>query len=360
MVAGAQTEMLPAFSETYFEARAKFRAACQAQGVDVEILYHPAPGPAGEHLTTDVARFGDPQASRLLIVNSGTHGVEGLAGSGCQISALHEGLTRDLPADTAVLMVHMINPWGAAWRRRQTDGNVDLNRNFLDFAGDLPGNAAYEDLRAVLSDPAEDLAVLERFRQDRGEAAYGEALFRGQYSDPHGVGFGGHEPTWSSRSVREILASHAGAARHVCFIDLHTGLGEFGKGILIDTTAGDGAEVRRARDWFGEVVAINTDDNPLPYQIVGDMCTAVRTTLGKAAAVTLALEFGTYDIERFAALQMRDSRLEQSGQVASAAGQALRAEVQEFFYPDSADWRAMIRTRALDVLATAVVRLAAL
>ncbi len=47
---------------------------------------HPLPGPQGENLYTDVARVGPVTASRLMLVVSGTHGVEGYYGSDCQIA----------------------------------------------------------------------------------------------------------------------------------------------------------------------------------------------------------------------------------------------------------------------------------
>ena len=40
---------------------------------------------------------------------------------------------RDSPgAGTAVVLIHMLNPWGAAWQRRHNEDNIDLNRSFVD------------------------------------------------------------------------------------------------------------------------------------------------------------------------------------------------------------------------------------
>ena len=35
-----------------------------------------------------------------------------------------------LPDDAAIVIVHVLNPYGMAWLRRVNENNVDLNRNF--------------------------------------------------------------------------------------------------------------------------------------------------------------------------------------------------------------------------------------
>ena len=79
------------FSETYAEARGKFFAAAGARGLAVERHIHPtARGAAGEELSIDVATLGDASAAGMLLLISGTHGVEGFCGSGCQVALLQE------------------------------------------------------------------------------------------------------------------------------------------------------------------------------------------------------------------------------------------------------------------------------
>jgi hypothetical protein len=71
----------------------------------------------------------------MLVLISGTHGVEGFAGSACQLAAVRLGLFGELPSDLAVLMIHSINPYGFAFCRRVTESNVDLNRNCVSDFG---------------------------------------------------------------------------------------------------------------------------------------------------------------------------------------------------------------------------------
>ena len=59
-------------------------------GIAVTSWVHPLRGMQGEELATDTAWVGPKNASRVLVVCSGTHGVEGHYGSGCQVGFLRE------------------------------------------------------------------------------------------------------------------------------------------------------------------------------------------------------------------------------------------------------------------------------
>jgi hypothetical protein len=129
-----------AFSNDWREARSKFLDAARRAGAEHRVWPHPLTGPAGETLCADTAWLGPSDASRVLVVISGTHGVEGFCGSGPQVGLLRGDAGLALPPDTAMLSIHGINPHGWAWLRRVTEENVDLNRNWVDF--DAPRVAA--------------------------------------------------------------------------------------------------------------------------------------------------------------------------------------------------------------------------
>src|SRR5262249_2635439 len=91
------------------------------------------PGFAEDDLTIDSARAGPDDAAKLLILSSGLHGPEAFFGSASQlawIDSLPPGW--EPPPGTAVLLLHALNPFGFARIRRANEGNVDLNRNFID------------------------------------------------------------------------------------------------------------------------------------------------------------------------------------------------------------------------------------
>ena len=131
------------FSPDYVTARSRFRRAVESSGGRLRVLNLNAKGPDGEDLTIDIGWFGNPAPRRVLLHSSGLHGVEGFAGSAIQLQFLEE--VPAIPADGAIVLVHVLNPYGMSWLRRVNENNVDLNRNFLagdeDYAGapdDLP------------------------------------------------------------------------------------------------------------------------------------------------------------------------------------------------------------------------------
>src|SRR5690606_34593874 len=76
----------PELAPSYSVARRRFLDAAGAAGAVVTSHPMPGNGPEGEDLSIDVARLGPGpgEAEKVVFVVSGTHGVEGFAGSECQ------------------------------------------------------------------------------------------------------------------------------------------------------------------------------------------------------------------------------------------------------------------------------------
>ncbi len=126
---GIAVEMDSRFPKDYLTARERFRAAAARLGCAVEAHPIGAEGPHGEALTIDVAIVPGANPERALVVSSGIHGVEGFLGSAIQCSLLEEWV--DAPPPIRCVLLHALNPFGFAWRRRVNETNVDLNRNLL-------------------------------------------------------------------------------------------------------------------------------------------------------------------------------------------------------------------------------------
>ena len=71
----------------YASARQQFLVAAAACGAPLEFHPHPQAGLQGEPIGIDIAWLGPRTARRVLVSLSGTHGVEGLYGSGAQVLA---------------------------------------------------------------------------------------------------------------------------------------------------------------------------------------------------------------------------------------------------------------------------------
>jgi hypothetical protein len=355
------------YAADYAEARAKFRAAAAAAGARLTAYENPVKGPSGETLTTDAAYLGPADAERLLVTLSGTHGAEGFAGAGIQTGWFAAGLGGELPAGTALLAIHAINPYGFAWLRRVTEENVDLNRNFVDHAQPLPVNEGYEALADAIcpSDWSPEAQKAARLRlgiyaQQHGAAKLQAAVSAGQYRHPDGVFYGGAAPSWARRTLLRILAEHAGCARRLALIDYHTGLGPYGHGERIVTHLPGSPALARAEAWFGAVTspALGTSASA---DIHGDALTGLEAMLApRGVAFTgLAVEYGTVSLQEVFDAVRADNWLHHHGELGSAAGRAIKQAVREAFYCDRDDWKSMLFEQAVAAQRAALQGLAA-
>lgn len=356
------------FSANYAQARAKFLAACTLAGLSPQSHVHPLRGPAGEVLATDVVRVGPARARRVLVLTSGVHGVELFAGSGCQIDWLLSHTATALPADTAVVLVHAINPWGAAWLRRYTEDNIDLCRNYVDYPQMplLPAAPDYAQLHSAIALPdatpaalAAAEAEMEAFEKARGHQALYAGLMGGQYEYASGMGYGGTEPTWSRRTMEAILQQHAGQAQHVCTVDYHTGLGPYSYGSMVALQMpGPGLERMRAAfgEWVEAVFEHGAPENFAP--VYGHSTPGYERALPQAQVTAGVLEFGTGKPGEMLKLLVQDQRDWAAGRGHDALTPA-REAVLRFFYPDDARWQQALADQSRQIIASGLRFLAA-
>ena len=357
------------FSESYAEARTRFVEAATRTGAPLETFENPvALAPTGDKLTTDVALFGPVDATKLLILVSGTHGVEGFAGSGAQITMMESLRFAALPARTAVLVVHAINPYGFAWLRRVNEDNVDLNRNFIDFAKTPAANKYFDELAPHLvpadwSELAPSEAAIRAFIETHGFRKYQEVVTGGQYTHPDGLFYGGSDAVWSSRTFRDIVIRYGRGKERLALIDFHTGLGPSGYGEPI-YTGSDDAEADRAREWYGPDVTAIYAGNSSSVIVQGPMMNAVASFFGDAAnqpeITTLALEFGTLPEEIVLDVLRAEAWMHAHGDVNfdTPVGRAIKRRFRDAFYVDTDPWKRAIVDRSVEMTGQALAGLA--
>jgi hypothetical protein len=353
------------FSATYAEARAKFLDAANAAGASLSTSTHPERGPDGGELATDVAWIGPADAAGVLVLVSGTHGVEGHCGSGAQVDWLRRGEAARRAANVAVMLVHAINPYGFAWSRRVTHENVDLNRNFVDFSRPLPENPAYDQLAAAAKPltwteetRAQSRAVLLAYAREHGFPALIQAMSGGQYRHPDGIFYGGTGETWSRRTLTSIFRERLSAAGHIGFIDYHTGLGPEGYAEQIVSAMPDTGEYRRAATWHGLAVASPSGGESVSAELTGDWLDASTRLLSHAEVTAIALEYGTVESGRVLEALRADNWLHAHGDPLSPEGQAIKAQVRDAFYVDTDVWRGMVLGQSLIAVRQALAGLA--
>lgn len=347
------------FASDYLEARQKFLDYVGASAVSEVIKYpSPARGPRGEELSTDVAWFGDRAASKVAVMVSATHGVEGYCGSAGQLDWLAERGYERLKSDEAMLLIHALNPYGFAWDRRVTQEGCDLNRNFVDFTASLPHNEAYEELADYLVpreldgpilDAAE--AAIEKFRSTHGEVAFRKARTSGQYRHPTGMFFGGFGPTVARQTLERIVSDHGIESRQrVLIVDYHTGLGPYGYGELQCEQASGMSGYQRARDMFGPSVTSPDLGTSSAVVLNGTQDDYWQRLLGERH-IYVCLEFGTYPPEPARRLLRADHWLYayRQTEIETDVGYEIRRRVRHHFYPERNDWKEMVLYRSRQV-----------
>ena len=356
------------FSPDFASARRRI-LSCAAKGARHIAYDNPNLGPSGEALACDVLTFGPDDASNVLVLVSATHGVEGFCGSGAQLDWHVTGGPANLPPDTAVLIVHAINPHGFAWQRRTTEEGVDLNRNCIGFSDGLPGNAGYDELATAFvpaSLDAQTLAAadarIEAYRTAHGQRAFEEARSSGQYHHPEGIFYGGTEPTWSLRTLRRIAEDcRLASRRNVAVIDFHTGLGPFGYGEPICGHKPGESGQARCRTWYGDSLGEPMLGRSSSLPIAGLTQYAWAQAVGPDRLTFIALEFGTYPPDEGARALRADHWLHRHGRPDWTSGetQTIKAALRRFYHPDTPDWRQMVLLRSRLVVAQALAGLAA-
>ena len=344
--------MLIAPADDHRAERARVLALLGGAGAAIEQHRHPLAGPQGEPLSTDVGRLGAPpgEAHTVVIVASGTHGVEGHSGSALQALLLEQGHLDGLAPGVAVVVVHAVNPYGMAWERRVDHDNVDVNRNFVDFAAELPTNPGYEDLREALNPTDDELdldddgwvADVLGYGQEQGMLEMFHAVSGGQYAHPEGVQFGGRAPTWSRTVLEDVWRRHAMGATAVVNLDVHTGLGPCGALTTFQTADEGEAAAQAAAAWFPTTFRSDRtrEGDPVQLGVLGPGMDDVLADV--PLVVPVVLEWGTRDETTVLAAMRADNWLHAHGDPRSPLGDRIRATVRDAFALDDEGWRGVV------------------
>jgi hypothetical protein len=281
----------------------------------VELLSFPVvtSGVSGD-LTIDVAILhGNTKELGTIIHSSGVHGIEGFAGSAIQLAILELLTASESESESesdsdesqqqqrierrpTIILMHAINPVGMKEYRRCNENNVDLNRNciithnndndndtndeqytsFKDFISKRdPNIAGYDDFRHLFVPEDNDDSSIEGLSLydttigyyikaipaiwKYGMIAIKRAMVAGQYHDQGGLNYGGQEPQKSIQHAVEFLFKDRkellNNSKSVVWIDVHTGLGPFGKDSIDYRRVDEEEQLRQAlrlepRDYF--------------------------------------------------------------------------------------------------------------
>jgi hypothetical protein len=362
-----RTVNLTTYSPDYATARQRFIAAAAQLGFTLLTYPIAERGPHGELLTVDVAIYDDAAAGRdtALILSSGIHGVEGYFGSALQLSLLAHWLLHpeQLPTQRIVL-IHALNPYGFAWRRRANEDNVDLNRNLIlpheQFHGSPPLYAALDQLLNPPCAPqARDgfPAQLAPFGIQYGINELTDAITCGQYDFPNGLYYGGSQPSALSHLLSDHLKTWLGNAQQIIHLDVHTGLGTWARyKLLFDHPITD-ARYAQMQQYFGADVLEAREEmsGSIWSGGLGHFC---RMLVGERDYVCAVAEFGTYT-----SLKVLGGMRTENQSYVWLKGDDLQTRTQierskqrlvELFCPSSTRWRQQTLRRGLQLISQAL------
>jgi Protein of unknown function (DUF2817) len=347
-----------AFSPDYLTARNRFREAATALGAKLEAYPIDLCAPNGEPLTLDAAILGSANPQHVTIVSSGLHGVEGFFGSAVQLAWMKRELPmQTLPTETSLVLLHALNPYGFAWRRRCNEDNADLNRNFLlpgeDFKGSPKRYAQFDRFFNPPSPPSrrepfrlKAIALLLRY----GLTALKETLPVGQYDFPKGLFFGGNHPSKTQNILAANLPRWIGNADRILHLDLHTGLGQRGtyKLLLGESTLPE--RIQGLTQQFGADVVEISQPGGTSYRTRGSLGAWCRATFSSHCYDFVLAEFGTYPMLTVLEALRAENRSHWWTKPDSAVWERSKQRLVEAFVPADQSWRETVIARGLGLI----------
>ena len=311
---------------------------------------------------------------RLLIISSAVHGVEGPAGSAVQRLFIDEFMTPEALQDTGVLLLHAVNPYGFAVRRRVTEQNIDLNRNASTTnALYLTDNAGYPLVDPLINPQApvdlgtwgNRLFLLRAVAQiaQHGMPPLRQAVLQGQYAVPKGIYYGGGALAPQLEALGPRLQTLVNAYPLSMTIDLHTGYGARGKLHVFLNPPGD-ERVRRGLEKVFDGPAIDWGTGKDFYTVTGDVTSWIGALRHGGLHLPAVFEYGTLDSQTTlgAIKSLHITVLENQGAqwgYASADDEArIQRDYREMFNPSSPAWRTKVIADSRALLARAMAQYA--
>jgi hypothetical protein len=292
--------------------------------------------------------------------------VEGYAGSSIQLAFLQELKRSPEQERPTIVLVHAVNPYGMKHYRRANENNVDINRNAIDDFDKFrakrdPNIAGYETFRELVSPSRAptiwDLTLgywissLSKIGKV-GFTRMKELIVAGQYHHPEGFSFGGTKLQPSIKVLTNFIKERGYDSGNVFWIDVHTGLGKFGKDTLI-FERGDGMELQK---WFKTSEHIVTPNVANKKALGGyDLVRGIVMSFLQGqnpTGIYVMQEFGTIPpifVGRSLILEMMIYQYGKKSDMAFG-----RQLLQKSFYPQSFEWRTSIVQRGIAFLNEAI------
>ena len=301
----------------------------------------------------------DGEKTNLIVLTTGVHGMEGYIGS-VMLDVFFREIWPSLDhADTGVLVVANVNPYGMKYYRRYNENNVDLNRNFiLDWDNfDLASNKEYPKVESFLSPEgkignalwheAGFYLSLGKTAITDGAGTISDALLTGQYEYPQGVYYGGNGDEASTAYLKQVFAETLDSAyENIVHIDIHSGYGPRYNMVIFNSVFETMNEAQ-SQAAFGYDYVIAYDSEAF-YATTGDTTDFYyRLAQQKQADTELfstCFEFGTigdafFDTILSLKYTVDENRNHWYPTTNAVSAQVIHENYMELFYPTETAWR---------------------
>lgn len=364
------------YAADYVSAREVFRkraAEVKAKYRGSELGQYKIPSQKDHDLTTDYL-YVPGKGKKLFILTSGLHGPEGYTGHATQLLFMEKLLANKESLPYSILIVHALNPYGYKYFTRTNENNVDLNRNFIVGDEDLKLiNHEYEKLKPLLEPPVPAsgyfLARVGFYSQiawvnlRRGKKTVLGSL-RGQYQNPRGIFFGGHDIQPETKHAQALIKRFAANANDIYLADLHTGFGEKGKLHFFGSDEiTDPKQIELQQKLF-EGYNIDSGHDKNFYSTTGDFNDWIRVSFPKKQVVAMTYEFGTLDSQtlrgslRSLWIMVLENQGRHQGYLSQDDEKKSLLEYELLFNPQNTDWRRSVLQQGSEALATTLGRFA--
>ena len=312
--------------------------------------------------------------TNLVVLTTGVHGMEGYIGATMLDVFFQEVYPTLDPANTGVLVVANVNPYGMKYFRRYNENNVDLNRNFiLDWNSfDLSSNKEYPKVDNFLG-PTGKIGnglwhevgfylSLAKTAITQGADTVSDALLTGQYEYPQGVYYGGNGDEASTVYLKDVFSQCLDSDyENIVHIDIHSGYGPRYNMVIFNSVY-ETMNEKESQEAFGYDYVIAYDSESF-YATTGDTTDffyrLAEQKQSEAELYSTCFEFGTIGDEFFDTILSLKYTIDENQNHWYPTDNKLTEQIihenyMELYYPTETAWRektvADFKTAALGIL----------
>ncbi len=296
--------------------------------------------------------------SKLLILSSAIHGIEGFVGSGVQQMTMTELLTEQSLDEMGILLIHAMNPYGFKYFRRFTENNVDLNRNCeIDENLYSSKNLGYTKLYNLLNPKGKVnlKSIRNRFFHisaikkiiTASMKILRQAVLQGQYEFQEGIYFGGNDREPQIKLITPVLKKISSEYQIIFNIDLHTGYGEYGTLHLFPNPVKN-QKIQNDLEKIFKGYNIDWGNDEDFYTINGDFSNYIGKIIPEKYFLPMVFEFGTLNSQTtFGAIKslnivVNENQGNNYGFKTKKDKEIVFKSQLEMYYPSSKKWQTKV------------------